>query len=53
MMKCIYTYPETNNASEDAPDQNTPYDVPPVVTPTLRRSQRIIRKPERYTDSQY
>ena len=49
----MYTYPETNHASEDAQHEKAPYDVPPVVTPTLRRSQRTIRKPERYTDSQY
>ena len=41
----MYTYPETNNANEDAQHKNAPYDVPPVVAPTLRQSQRTIRKP--------
>ena len=41
----MYTYPETNNANEDAQHKNAPYDVPPVVAPTPRQSQRTIWKP--------
>ena len=49
----MYVHPEFNTTSEDDQHESTLNDSPTAATPMLRRSQCIIRKPERYTDSQY
>ena len=43
----MYVYPEFNTTGEDAQHESTLNDSPTAATPMLRRSQRIIRKPEK------